>query len=401
MSLIDVFLAFLGLLAGFRFWPIAIYVAAAVTGLPPASQAATRSKEALEVKTSRTVLGTAIVWLTVFSAIGYLVSHAAAHRVAWVSLFGGVAFAPCFAVANYFVVLRRIRATSSAGTASSKALRRATPLQDGSGYLLVHSKLQKGFVWIILLEAMIVLGVGLYAPINGAGFLANIITVPAAGALGWIFLWMYRLTRNQVEVSDRGIGQRRGAFYLFLPWSDVSSIRESPFPTSVIFRSARGQEVRVDKRLVGLSTLLEYAQSHLSPQLYFAALSYLRPETALALRTGAAPLWWTGSCLITLFVLDRISIESSPFGREAVTQSGRPKAGQKSLSAGGTELAVSNASMSKFFGFSEDPGKSGRITGLISRDLEGPATLRLPGKRRLRCLKSHGWAASRCNARRS
>jgi len=74
-------------------------------------------------------------------------------------------------------------------------------------------------------------------------------------------------------------------------------------------------------------------------------------------------------------------MESSPFGREAVTQSGRPKAGQKSLSARGTELGVLNASRSKFFGFFEDLEKSDRITGPINRDLEGPATLPFPGKR--------------------
>src|SRR6185312_13839865 len=104
---------------------------------------------------------------------------------------------------------------------------------------------------------------------------------------------------------------------------------------------------------------------------------------------------------MTLFVLDRISIESSPFSREAVTQSGRAKPGQKSLSARGTELAVSDASRPKFFGLFEHLEKSDRITGPISRDLKGPSTVTSPGKRRLRCLKPHGWAASRCSAKRS
>ena len=280
MNLLDVFLAFVGLIAGFRFWPLAIYAAAALSGLIAATQEVAQSAEVFNRKARRTVLMTSGVWFGVFSAIAYLLRHAGKHPAAWISLFGGIACTSCVALANYFA-LRRKRARMVAegpGRGSS----RAVPLQDGAGYVLVHSRFDRAVVWLFLLAAIAVFGVGVYAPFNGAGVLANLITLPTAVGLFWLFIWLFRFTRNRVEVGDRGITQRRGAFQAFVPWSGVSSIREAPFPISVIFQGSRGEEVRVDKKLVGLSTLIEYAELHLTPKLYFSMLCYFRPETALA-----------------------------------------------------------------------------------------------------------------------
>lgn len=272
-------------MVGFRFWSMAVYIVAAFSGIGLAPRETSQPADNFRA-VQRTVLIAGVIWLGVFSAIAYLARDAGTHAAAWMSVLGGIASAPCFGLGAYFLALRRMRARSRAPEAlGDRPAMRATRGQDGTGgYVLAHSRLSRAVIWIVLLASVGLFGIGIYAPLNGADVAVNVVTVPFAAGLGWLFLWLFRFTRSQVEVSDRGIAQRRGAFYAFVPWSEVASIREAPVPISVIFRSSDGVEVRVDKNPVGLPALLDLAERHLTPQQYFSALCYFRPLTALARR---------------------------------------------------------------------------------------------------------------------
>jgi hypothetical protein len=140
VTVLNAFLAIVGLLVGLRVWPIVIHTLFWLSGLALAKHDTSGPSEAFTSKVTRVVLAAAGAWVCFFGGIAVLVSYMSAHPGAWVALFLGVTLASCFAVVNYLLTLRRLRTTATAvpDSRSVKPTRVRTFLKWASSSLVGH-----------------------------------------------------------------------------------------------------------------------------------------------------------------------------------------------------------------------------------------------------------------------
>jgi len=160
-----------------------------------------------------------------------------------------------------------------------RARRPACKLTEREAYLLNHSKWEKAFAWSsFAITAAIVV-----AAFRGSETVAGTVFILAFAALhAFLTLKLVKRSRNEVEVSDDGMSQQRGEARCHVRWSEIQSIRENPYGTSVVFRSASA-EVRVDKLMDGLHTLFQFMQRKLPPQMFYRGLMAWGSAAAAAL----------------------------------------------------------------------------------------------------------------------
>ena len=155
------------------------------------------------------------------------------------------------------------------------------------GHLLVHSLPEKIAAWIFL-SAVVSLGPwGTYVAWKASGTIGALYLISLSGLLGWLSALYFRSVYNRVELTARGIRQRRFSIDTLIPWPDVTRITEAPFPTALLIHGCDGTKVRLDKLMVGVLIVFVYFREHLSAALNYSAINYLRPETALRMRVAA------------------------------------------------------------------------------------------------------------------
>jgi hypothetical protein len=115
------FLAFVGVLAGLRLWPILIHTLAWRSGLATATHDASGPSEEFKGRVTRLVLVAAAAWFCVFASVTFLVSYSRTYRGGWVALFSGVTLTSSLVVANYFLRLRRLQTAANAAPHSQHA----------------------------------------------------------------------------------------------------------------------------------------------------------------------------------------------------------------------------------------------------------------------------------------
>jgi hypothetical protein len=109
VSLLSIFLAIVGVLAGLRLWPVLMHVLFWLTGLAKAKHDDTGQSEAFRRTVTRLLLAAGSAWFALFATIAVLLSQASGRPGIWVALFLGFALTPSVAIGGYFSALRRLK----------------------------------------------------------------------------------------------------------------------------------------------------------------------------------------------------------------------------------------------------------------------------------------------------
>jgi hypothetical protein len=109
VSLLSIFLAIIGVLAGLRLWPVLMHVLFWLTGLVKAKHDDTDPFDAVRRRVTRVLLAAGSAWFALFAGITVLLSQASARPGMWGALFLGLALTPCVAIGGYFAALRRLK----------------------------------------------------------------------------------------------------------------------------------------------------------------------------------------------------------------------------------------------------------------------------------------------------
>ena len=176
-----------------------------------------------------------------------------------------------------------------------RASRRSTiRLGDDIGDLLIYPLLLKIVGWLGLSGAVALFCFAGYAlwqsPEIRAGHPGAVIAYLMAfcltcGGFGWLGIYLIRKGATRFELTPTGITERRGRFSLCISWSEVTSVRLTWAGTRLVICNPQGQEIKVDNSIVGMPTLLQYLQRHLSPNLSSVA-DPLRSQTLRRTQLG-------------------------------------------------------------------------------------------------------------------
>jgi hypothetical protein len=109
VSLLSIFLAIVGVLAGLRLWPVLMHVLFWLTRLAKAKHDDTGPSDSFRRSVTRVVLAAGSAWFALFASMAVLLSQASVRAGLWGALFLGFALTPCVAIGHYFVALRRLK----------------------------------------------------------------------------------------------------------------------------------------------------------------------------------------------------------------------------------------------------------------------------------------------------
>lgn len=205
-----------------------------------------------------------------------------------------------YAAAGGLLVLKVLRKRRSGRSQESKldepalkrdddlswAGHRHEPLPEGV-CSLIHSEREKVLAWSMLSGAAALTLVGIYFVWSASHVGGELYVMSVSGLCGWASALYLRGVYDRIELTAMGIRQRRFSTDVFIRWPDIARITEAPFPTAVLIHGQNGKTVRLDKVIARRPIIFAYFHEFLPPQLNSAALSLLRPETALRIRLAA------------------------------------------------------------------------------------------------------------------
>lgn len=155
----------------------------------------------------------------------------------------------------------------------NRASRRgAIPLDDGGGDRLVYPQSLKVIGYVGLLGSIALLGFAAYAlwqsatwaAANTGGAAAFVIVMClVCGGFGWLSLYLINKGRTYFDLTATGLTERRGSYCLCMPWADIVQVRVTWAGTRLVVCNAKGERIKLDRTLVGISTLTQYLQRHL------------------------------------------------------------------------------------------------------------------------------------------
>jgi hypothetical protein len=155
----------------------------------------------------------------------------------------------------------------------------ARALPDNRGHVLRYSRRWAALGWVVLCltAALVLWGLTVtWADDNVGGMITCI-------ALGMLFglgsVWLIRVTRTRIEVTEDGITARCGKSSTHIAWADVSTVKPSNTSGTLVIWGLNGSSVKIERVLIGIPTLRVYLKKYLAPDLYEKSLWFLYPAT--------------------------------------------------------------------------------------------------------------------------
>jgi hypothetical protein len=167
--------------------------------------------------------------------------------------------------------------------------RPASPLSDGSGYMLCHAPWERAITWLVLGSALVPAALAAYVVWHPSASRHPHTTIPLLLLCSALFLlltvWCFRSTRRHIRVNDNGVTLYWGRSAIEIAWASVTKVT-TDLTGALLICSSSGSQIAVNKMLVGIPTLVEYMRRHLPERTYAAAFVYYTPRAHLGPGAG-------------------------------------------------------------------------------------------------------------------
>lgn len=132
------------------------------------------------------------------------------------------------------VVAGGVVAASVASALLRRGARKSPLAIEGGGDRLVYPRFKTYLGYVGLAGFTFLLAYSLYglwsdrnwtAAHTQAAIAFAVVFCLLYGGLGWLGLYLIQSGRTQFDLTSAGVAERRGTFSLFIPWSNVASVK--------------------------------------------------------------------------------------------------------------------------------------------------------------------------------